>query len=248
MRNLSTSCRCILAMLLCAGGAGIVRAEDAPAKTPAPAANAAAANPAPVKFRPVIKGAPSVRVTGGSRGTGESSVTLDVLAPDETGITTQEQPSLFWYQSKPANAKFELTLLQDNKVKPLVQVKIERSTKAGIQRLKLSDYNAKLTPGVEYQWVVALVTDSDNRSKDLVASGLIKRIEPDADLKTKLSSATAASKPGIYAEAGIWYDALSLLSDEIDANPGDQALRRTRADLLTQVGLKTAANSELASK
>src|SRR6185369_9494235 len=88
-------------------------------------------------FRPATTGAPSVRVTGGSRGTGDSSITLDVLAPDEIGVTTQEQPSLFWFQSKPADAKFELTLLQDNKVKPIVQVMVERSTKAGIQRLKL---------------------------------------------------------------------------------------------------------------
>jgi hypothetical protein len=62
-------------------------------------------------------------VTGGSRGSGDSTITLDVLAPDETGLTTQEQPSLLWYQSKPAPAKFELTLLEENKPKPLLQVK-----------------------------------------------------------------------------------------------------------------------------
>ena len=131
-----------------------------------------------VIFRPATGSAPAVRVTGGSRGSGDATITLDVLAPDETGLTTQEQPSLFWYQSKPAEAKFELTLLQENKVKPLLQVKVERSAKAGIQRLKLSDHGVKLAPGVEYQWVVALVTDPDNRSSDLVASGVIKRIEP----------------------------------------------------------------------
>lgn len=248
-RNLSTACRWILAALLCAGGAEILHAEDAPAKAPAPAPTPAPAQtPAPVRFRPAVSGAASVRVTGGSRGTGESSVTLDVLAPDETGITTQEQPSLFWYQSKPADARFELTLLQDNKVKPIVQVQVERSTKAGIQRLKLSDYNAKLTPGVEYQWVVALITDPDNRSKDLVASGVIKRIEPNADLKAKLASAAPASAVGVYADAGIWYDALSLLSDQIDSDPGNKALRETRADLLRQVGLNKAASFDIASK
>src|SRR5215472_13464578 len=96
-------------LILCALGVEPVCAQTAtPQSTPA------------VKYRPAVKGAPSVRVTGGSRGSGESSVTLDVLAPDEIGLTTQAEPSLFWYQSKPANAKFELTLLQDNKVKPLV--------------------------------------------------------------------------------------------------------------------------------
>ncbi|HEX5218354.1 MAG TPA: DUF928 domain-containing protein [Verrucomicrobiae bacterium] len=199
-----------------------------------------------VKFRPKVKtgSAVPVRVTGGSRGSGDAAVTLDVLAPDEIGETTMEQPSLFWFQSKPANARFELTLLQENKAKPIVQVSVDRSSKAGIQRLKLSDHGAKLTPGVEYQWVVALVTDPDNRSKDLVASGVIKRIDPPADLKEKISKATPGSLAAIYADAGIWYDALSVLSDQIEAHPEDKALRQTRADLLQQVGLNAAAKAE----
>lgn len=211
---------------------------------PAPAATP----PAPkVRFRPQTSGGESVRVTGGSRGSGPETVALDVLAPGEVGLTTQDQPSLFWFQSKPANARFELTLLQDNKIKPLVDVKVERAAKAGIQRLRLNDQNVKLVPGVEYQWVVALITDPDNRSKDLVASGVIKRIEPSADLKEKLGKADPGSLPAVYAEAGIWYDALSVLSDQIDAHPDDQALRQTRADLLRQVGLKKAATAELAN-
>ncbi len=227
----------VLAMLLASGpGAELARAQTAPQQG---ATNA----PAKVKFRPPTTGAPSVRVTGGSRGTGDSTITLDVLAPDEIGVTTQEQPSLFWFQSKPAEAKFELTLLQENKVKPLVQVLVERSTKAGIQRLKLSDHGAKLAPGVEYQWVVALVTDPNNRSTDLVASGVIKRVEPDAELKEKIAKASPASLAGVYAEAGIWYDALAVLADQIEAQPDNAGLRQTRADLLAQVGLRAAAQS-----
>jgi len=212
------------------------------------AAEAAPAKPASsgsgVKFRPPTSSAPSVRVTGGSRGTGDTLVSLDVLAPDDIGLTTREQPSLFWFQSKPANAKFELTLLQENNVKPLVQVMVERSSKAGIQRLKLSDHGVKLSPGVEYQWVVALINDPDNRSTDLVASGVIKRVEPSAELKEKIAQASPAVLPVVYAEAGIWYDALSLLSDQVEAHPDDKALRQTRADLLRQVGLKAAAGFE----
>ena len=208
-----------------------------------PAQNAPAPAPQPVKFRPQTTGAASVRVTGGSRGTGEAMTTLDVLTPDEVGLTTQEQPSLFWYQSKPAKAKFELTLIEDNKPKPIVQVEMDRASGAGIQRLKLSDHNAKLAVGIEYQWVIALVTDPDNRSKDLVASGVIKRVEPAVDLKQKVASATPATLSSVYADAGIWYDALSTLSDQIDAHPDDQTLRQTRADLLRQVGLKAAADA-----
>lgn len=209
-----------------------------------PADSSAAAPNSAVRFRPGSSGAPSVRVTGGSRGSGDSTITLDVLAPDETGLTTQEEPSLLWYQSKPAPAKFELTLLEENKPKPLLQVKANGNGQAGIQRIKLSDHHVKITPGVEYQWVVALVTDADNRSSDLVASGVIKRVEASADLKGKVGSATLATLPGVYAEAGIWYDALSALTDQIEADPGNKTLRETRADLLRQVGLKAAAEAD----
>lgn len=195
-------------------------------------------------FRPPTTGAETVRATGGSRGTDIATITLDVLAPADIGMTTQEQPSLFWYQSQPADAKFELTLLQEKQVKPLVQVKVEQASKAGIQRLKLADHGVKLTPGVEYQWVVALVTDPENRSTDLVASGAIKRIESAADLKEKISQATPSARAGIYAEAGIWYDALAALSDEVEAQPENKSLRNTRGDLLRQVGLKAAAQAE----
>jgi hypothetical protein len=218
--------------------------KSAPTSNVKPADNAATASTSTVRFRPGSQGAPSVRVTGGSRGSGDSTITLDVLAPDETGLTTQEEPSLLWYQSKPAQAKFELTLLEENKPKPLLQVKANGNGQAGIQRIKLSDHNVKLAPGVEYQWVVALVTDQDNRSSDLVASGVIKRVEPSAELKGKVASANPASLPGVYAEAGIWYDALSVLTDQIEADPGNRNLRETRADLLRQVGLKAAAEAD----
>jgi len=233
------------------GGLLIPNSLEAADSSPKPAAtsvktadNSATVPASSVKFRPGAKGAPSVRVTGGSRGSGDATITLDVLTPDETGLTTQEQPSLLWYQSKPATAKFELTLLEENKPKPLLQVKASGSGEAGIQRIKLSDHDVKLTPGVEYQWVVALVTDPDNRSSDLVASGVIKRVEPAADLKDKVASATPASLPSVYADAGIWYDALATLTDQIEADPANKSLRDTRADLLRQVGLKAAAEAD----
>src|SRR5687768_15026805 len=96
--------------------------EEASAQPAANRSAASASTNASVRFRPPTSGAASVRVTGGSRGTGDAAVTLDVLAPDDVGTTTREQPSLFWYQSKPAPAKFELTLLQEKTIKPLVQV------------------------------------------------------------------------------------------------------------------------------
>jgi hypothetical protein len=41
----------------------------------------------------------------------------------------------------------------------------------------------------------------------------------------------------VLAGAGIWYDALTFLSERIEADPGDALARAQRAALLKQVGL-----------
>jgi len=42
-------------------------------------------------------------------------------------VVNREQPRLFWHQSKPANAKFDLTLLREKKGKPRVQITVDCS-------------------------------------------------------------------------------------------------------------------------
>ena len=51
----------------------------------------------------------------------------------------------------------------------------------------------------------------------------------------------AASRPALYAGAGIWYDAIDELSRLIAAQPENRELRIQRAALLEQVGLTEAA-------
>ena len=60
-------------------------------------------------------------------------------------------------------------------------------------------------------------------------------------LAGKLSSASDADKAALYAENGIWYDALQSISDQIDKSPKDTSLRQERADLLKQVGMDGTA-------
>ena len=61
-----------------------------------------------------------------------------------------------------------------------------------------------------------------------------KELEP---VKAKLAKASNNETPFIYAEAGLWYDALKSISDLIDAAPQNLELRKQRTALLTQVGL-----------
>jgi hypothetical protein len=194
-----------------------------------------------VVYKPPLRGAPAVRIDGGSRGSGVSLICLTVLTPDHTGLTVQEQPSLFWYQSEPADVPMELSLLVKNTSQPLLLLRLPNARADGIQRLNLAEHNVKLLTGVEYEWVVALVVDPENRSKDVLASGWIERVEPSPSLRSQIVNATEEHLPFVYAGEGVWLDTLTTLSNLIDSRPTDRVLQEERASLLEQVGLTNAA-------
>jgi hypothetical protein len=200
-------------------------------------------------YRPPQRGAPGGRVGGSSRGIGpeDKLPLLSVLAPDHTGLTVQEQPSLFWHLSKSTPYPIEVTVIDDHTIRPLLERRISGPIQPGVQRLRLADDGVRLSLGVPYRWFVALVVDPDNRSRDILAGGAIERIAPPEALRAKLARAGNAQAPSIYAEAGLWYDALSAISDLIDAAPHDRRLRSQRASLLEQVQLTEVAQHDARS-
>jgi hypothetical protein len=193
---------------------------------------------APV-YKPPKRGAPGGRVGGGTRGTARDVFVLSVLAPDHSGFTTSEQPSLYWFISGPTELPVEVTVMDPQGVQPILETRLPSPIKAGVHRVRLADYNVRLSPGAAYRWFVAVIPDADRRSKDILAGGAIERVEAPEDLKAKLAQTAKKDMPFVYAEAGIWYDALGAISDLIEAAPQDQELRKQRAAMLAQVGLPT---------
>jgi Domain of Unknown Function (DUF928) len=216
-----------------------------PTESPAASVTAEAA-PARVPTKLVYKppaGAGNIptRVSGGARGENGLDTVLLPLVPDQLALTTQAQPSLFWFQSKPAKAKFELAVVEPKNPKPLVSLTSPDADKPGIHRIKLARYKVELKPDVVYEWSVAVVPDPENRSKDVIAKGVIKRVKASADLASEVEKADDVSRASAYAQAGIWYDALDAISNAIEAHPDDASLKEQRASLLKQVGLNQAA-------
>jgi hypothetical protein len=188
-------------------------------------------------YVPPKRGAPGGRVGGGTRGIQREVFVLSVLAPDHSGMTISEQPSLYWFISGPTSLPVELTVMDPEGVQPILETRLPAPVQAGVHRVRLSDHNIRLKPGAAYRWFVTIVPDSDRRSKDILAGGAIERVDVPADLKTKLTTANKSQLFSLYAEAGLWYDAVAAISDLIDAAPQDQALRKQRTEFLSQVGL-----------
>jgi hypothetical protein len=193
-------------------------------------------------YRPPMRGAPAARIGGGTRGIGDTTLELAVLAPDHTGLTTKEQPTLYWYVSKAVPTRLEVTVINDAAIDPALEQEVVAPHQVGIQRIDLAQTGTKLEPGVEYRWFVSAVADPGQRSNDVVASGTIQRITPDGALQAKIAGADERALARIYSEAGMWYDAIDALSRMIAKSPNDAALRHQRAALLQQVGLQDAAN------
>jgi hypothetical protein len=179
-------------------------------------------------YKPPLRGAPATRVGGGTRSVGSRSFTVSVLAPSETGFTTRDTPTIYWYVSEPVNSPVEVTLTTTEPLKdatpPALEITLQPPISKGVHALRLADHGVVLKPGVEYQWFVAVVGNPAQRSSDIIAGGAIKRL----------------AEAG-YAKDGLWYDTIDQLSQRISANPADLRLRQQRAALLDQVGLREAA-------
>jgi hypothetical protein len=79
---------------------------------------------------------------------------------------------------------------------------------------------------------------------DVIAKGTIKRIKASDDVAKSVENVDDARRAAIYAQNGIWYDALEAISNTIEAHPDDASLREQRASLLRQVGLPEAATAD----
>jgi hypothetical protein len=194
--------------------------------------------PAPVPvYTPPKRGAPGGRIGGGTRGTQREVFILSVLAPDHSGFTTSEQPSLYWFISSSTSLPVEITVMDPQGVQPILETRLASPVTAGVHPIRLSDFNVRLVPGAAYRWFVSVVPDADRRSKDITAGGAIERVEMPEGLKAKVAQAAKSDLPSLYGEAGLWYDTIAAISELIDAAPQDQSLRKQRTALLSQVGL-----------
>lgn len=192
-------------------------------------------------YRPPKRGAPVVRIGGGTRGADSESIDLVVISPNHTGNTVKEQPNLYWYVSKDIKSKVEVTLISDDRDEPVLERFISTPVVAGINVINLVDMGVKLKQNREYRWFVSIVSNSSQRSNDIVASGAIQRISPDNGLVDSISEVSNINRARIYAKEGIWYDAIDALMI-LDGNDVRSEVVEIKTSLLEQVGLQSVAD------
>ncbi|NET38868.1 MAG: DUF928 domain-containing protein [Cyanothece sp. SIO1E1] len=196
-------------------------------------------------YIPPDLGKPGRRQGGGTRGgclTAGTSLTA-LMPVQNFGYTLTAHPTLFWYVPQVSAEAAELILLDedDNEIyKSVFQVR----NAPGIISLSLPT-NANFPPlqiGQNYRWEFSLICDLQDRSGDLYVEGWIQRTEPSRELANKLETASPDELPTLYAEAGIWYDALASLAQLRRARPSTFASKIGWTRLLNSVGLGEIVN------
>ena len=190
-----------------------------------------------IVFKTYDPAAPEVRVGGSIRGA-DSELSVAVLAPAQIAVTIQDSPALYWFASDVISDPVELVLVLEGGEVPLIEVVLEPPLVAGIHRFGIPD-DIHLEQGRTYQWSIAVVPDPDSRSNDVFASALMTRVPAPAGLS---SIGNSQGRANWLASNGIWYDAISELSDTKDSS---FPARLLRARLLQQVGLSEIAQFEL---
>jgi len=191
-------------------------------------------DPLPV-YTPPRRATPRAMVSGGLRGVQGLPRPL-ALVPAHVALTSSESPSLFWWigAAPPAGTTVVLTVMNDEATEPLAEVELPLPRRAGIQRVRLGDHGVTLAPGVEYEWSISLGSNPASHADDQIANGYVTRVAEPVELTGQRRDAATLAK------AGLWYDALSAISDEIEVRPADPRPRQARAALLEQADLTEA--------
>lgn len=222
---------------------------------------------------PPDRSAAGERGEAASRGCNNSKESLMALVPDykqtinlEQGeqipvtkiwaLTTAEHPT-FWFfvpYDKSSITTMEF-VIKDESQKPsktIYRTFLTKPKQPGIISVSLNKNTvplevSKTTHQRMYHWFLKVrVKCNPQQSAELQAvDGWVERINPSSTLAERLQQATPLQKVALYAENGIWHNALTTLVELRLAKPKDASLLANWTSLLKSEELDSLANYPL---
>jgi len=206
------------------------------------------------------EGLPSRRVGAGTRGecttlastekmaTKQNKLLMPLIPENILSKTISPSPTLYWYVPETAVNRAEFRVV-DQRDKPLYTAIIPLSGKAGIVSYKIpaNVANRILRPNQQYEWMFSLLCDRNDPSGNPFVRGILQRVPSQASLVNQLRGAKPSDRSRIYAQAGIWQEAISEVVQQRCARPNDNALYSQWVQLLRSVSLEQYSNESIAS-
>ena len=195
-----------------------------------------------------IDGPPPGRVRSVRGGCASSSqLSLTALVPqNKIGRTVSDYPTFFFYLPQ-TEAELAELILEDESGNLIYQQDLTIKNLSGVIGVNIPA-NTNLPPlevGKNYTRKFTVVCDPEDRSSDQLETGIVRRVELSADILPQLDVADPRQKAVIYAENGIWQDALGTLAAARRANPNDTDLAADWESLLDSVTLGEIAKEPI---
>jgi hypothetical protein len=176
-----------------------------------------------------------------------SQLSLTALVPkNKIARTVSDYPTFFFYlpQTEAELAEF---ILEDESGNQIYQQDLTIKNLSGVIGVSIPA-NTNVPPlevDKKYTWKFTVVCDPDDRSSDQLETGVVRRVELSADILSQLEKADPRQKTFIYAENGIWQDALSNLAAARRANPNNPVIQTDWESLLDSVTLGEIAKKPI---
>lgn len=189
-----------------------------------------------IRFLLPPKGAPGQRTYAAARADCPAiEKPLTALVPKTNiGLTISERPTFWFYiPYQPTDRNPVEFLLINDKNNPVYKTTSQLTSTRGIISVNLPRNIPALEIGKKYNWMLSYMCDPANKEKDTFVKGYIERVSINSNLKNHLEK---ASRPRerilLFAENGLWYDALTMLANERCQKPKDAQVTKDWKDLL----------------
>jgi hypothetical protein len=205
-----------------------------------------------VKFKPRLGSDRPVTIGGGTRGQfclKNHRKVIPLLPEKRNGLTLAERPTFYWYvpQTTVKTAKF--TIRTDNEQTLFYTIELSLPSEAGIISFTLPAAAPSLAVNKDYHVYLTVICDQSDFSRNPSVDSWVKRVEPDVNLSQALVKANKdiGKQLRLYADGGIWHEALVTLVQMRCSQPNDLIVKLTWREFLESVGLKNVVSESLNS-
>jgi hypothetical protein len=156
--------------------------------------------------------------------------------PKNFGTTVSESPEFLVYipQTVARQAEF---VLKDEEGNDLYRTIFEISGEEAIASLTLPSDEIKLESGINYSWYFSLICNPQDFRKNVETQGWTQRVELNPNLITTLETADPITRSQLYAENGVWHEAIAILAQLRQEQPTDPILAQAWQNLLESANL-----------
>ncbi|NJK52861.1 MAG: DUF928 domain-containing protein [Leptolyngbyaceae cyanobacterium SU_3_3] len=197
-------------------------------------------------FKPSKRGAPKTTAGGATRGSCTQDQTLTPLIPhDRLSLTLSERPTFFWSAPQTSTGAAQFLLMSDNDTQIVYETILTLPSASGIVEFTLPAQAPALEVGKQYHWYLTIACSPDDFDNGMRVEGWVERANPDRTLTQALKMAEPDQHSRLYAEAGIWHEALSAVAKTRRDKPADLNAMDNWKRLLESVGLNTVVAQPL---